>query len=186
MTWTAYVDESMRAGAGVYLLAAACLDNTELVEARAAVAQLGRPTRRFHWRNEEPDDRAKAVGVVASLPALHLVVVAARLDPRRQERARRHCLRRLLFELDAAGVTHAWLESRGRRHDLRDLQAVNVLRIQRAVGTALVVDHARPLDEPLLWVPDIVAGAIGGELDLKERYADQLATLVTRYDIELH
>jgi hypothetical protein len=92
VTWTAYVDESMRLGPGVYLLAAACLDNAELVDARSAVAQLGRPTRRF---------------------------------------------------------------------------------------------HAQPLDEPLLWVPDIVAGAIGGELDLNERYAEQLAALVTRFDIEL-
>jgi hypothetical protein len=109
----------------------------------------------------------------------------APLDPRRQERARRHCLRRLLFELEAAGVGHVWLESRGRHQDPLDLQAVNVLRIQRVIGAGLVVDHTRPLDEPLLWVPDIVAGAVGGELDRGERYAEQLASVVTRYHIEL-
>ena len=52
------------------------------------------------------------------------------------------------------------------------------------VGPHLVVDHAQPLDEPLLWVPDIVAGAVGCELDLNERYAEQVAALVTRFDIE--
>jgi hypothetical protein len=34
-------------------------------------------------------------------------------------------------------------------------------------------------------VPDIVAGAIGGELDRSEPFAAELAAVVTRYQIEL-
>lgn len=185
MTWAAFVDESMRDGAGLYLLAAACLEGDAVDEARAAVAQLARSHRRFHWRDEEPADRAKAVGLVSALPALHMVVVAAPLDPRRQERARRYCLRRLLFELDRAGIGPCWMESRGQRQDLRDLQTVNVLRIQRLIRPTLTVGHARPVAEPLLWLPDIVAGAIGGELDRGEPYAAELASVITRYHVDL-
>lgn len=175
----------MRASAAVYLLAAACLEADEAPAARVSVAELGRSTRRFHWRDAQAPERGKAVGVVAGLRALHMVVVAAPLDPRRQERARRHCLRRLLFELDGAGVGRVLLESRGRRQDLRDLQVVNALRVQRTLGRQLVVDHAQPMGEPLLWVPDIVAGAVGAELDRAEPYAEQLAPMVTRYQVSL-
>ena len=183
--WTAYVDESIRPIAGVYLLAAACVADVEIAEVRATAAQLAPPQQRFHWRDEKPPSRMKAVGLVGGLPALHLVVVGAPIDPRRQERARRHCLRRLLYELDEAGVSLVRMESRGRRLDTLDLQAVNVMRIQRVIGSALMVDHTQPGSEPLLWLPDIVAGAVGGQLDGKDSYAEELSGLIIRYEVDL-
>ncbi len=113
----------MRAGAGVYVLAAACLEMIEVAGARHSVAALAKPGQRFHWRQSAPPMQRKAVGVVSALPALHLVVVAAPIDPRRQERARRHCLRRLLFELDRGGVASVLLESREAKLNARDITA---------------------------------------------------------------
>lgn len=183
MTWTAYVDESVRMD--VYLLAAACLDVSEAVDARATITQLSRPGVRSHWRDADDDARQMAVSVVAGLPLLHIVVTASPLDLRRQERARRHCMRRLLFELDNASVGHVQLESRGQRQDMRDLQLVNVLRIQHVIGPMLVVDHAQPLAEPLLWIPDIVAGAVGAELGQNKRLTDQLAAVLAHHHEDL-
>jgi hypothetical protein len=41
------------------------------------------------------------------------------------------------------------------------MQALNVFTIQGVVQPHRpVVAHTRPTDEPLLWVPDIVAGAV--------------------------
>lgn len=53
------------------------------------------------------------------------------------------------------------------------------------VGPDPKVSHARPLDEPLLWIPDIVAGAIYTALDGDPRYRTTLKSLIEVYDIEL-
>ncbi|GII20742.1 hypothetical protein [Planosporangium mesophilum] len=187
--WIAYVDESMRVGAGAYVLAAACLEVVECEDARRTVAGLAKPGQRFHWRQSSVPMQHKAVGVVAGLPALHLVVVAAPLDPRRQERGRRQCLRRLLFELENSGVGRVVMEAREQRLNARDIQAVDAFRAAGLIGPDIVVEHAYPAGpagEPLLWVPDIVAGAIGGELDRGDPLAGQLSSVVTRYYIELN
>jgi hypothetical protein len=89
-----------------------------------------KPDRRFHWRDSSPAARSKAVGIVAELSALHLVVIGAPLDRRRQERGRRLCLRRLLFELDAHGVAQVFIEARTRSLNTKDLTAVDAWRDQ--------------------------------------------------------
>ncbi|NJC69072.1 hypothetical protein HC031_04940 [Planosporangium thailandense] len=188
MTWTADGDESMRAGVGVYVLAAACLEVEHEEQARHAVAALAKPGQRFHWRQAATPVQRKAVSAVAGLPALHLVVIAAPLDPRRQERARRHCLRRLLFELEQAGVARVVMEAREPRLNTRDIEAVDAFRAAGLIGSDIVVEHGYPTGpngEPLLWVPDIVAGAVGAELDRGDLLAQELAGLVTHYRVEL-
>jgi hypothetical protein len=182
------VDESMRANAGVYLLAAACLDDADYPAARDSVATLAKPGQRFHWRASSAPVQRKAVALVASLPALHLVVVAAPLDPPRQERGRRHALCRLLYELRGHGVTRVVLEARTQSLNAKDAEAVDAFRAAGVIGSDIVIEHgypAGPNGEPLLWVPDIVAGVIGGELDRGEVVPGNLAQLVTRFDVEL-
>jgi hypothetical protein len=174
-------------GTAAYILASAVLPAEECDDARSTVALLSKPRRRFHWRDASDPDRRKAVELVASLPALHLVVVGVRLDPRRQERARRSCLRRLLFELDSAGVEHLWLEARAPLLDMRDMQAVNVFTIQGIIQPHRpVVVHTRPTEEPLLWVPDIVAGAVNAAIGGDQSFHLTLESLIMRHDIELN
>lgn len=173
MAWVAYIDESMRAprdGAeGLYVLAAAVLDEADIEASREEVRALSpRGGLKFHWREELEPRRAKAIGVVAQLPALHLVVVGVSLNPGKQERGRRLCMARMFNELESADVEQVWMESRRPRDNRRDLQVVNAFRTQRIVTDAIRVDHAHPAgptSEPLLWVPDIVAGVITGGAD---------------------
>jgi hypothetical protein len=171
-------------GVGAYILAAAMMADEDCGSARATVSALGRPGRRFHWRDAGQAERHRAVGVIAGLPALHLVVIGTKLDPHRQERARRHCLRRLVHELEVAGVDQLWLESRTPRQNLRDVQAVDGFRAARIIS-ALHVDHVRPMGEPLLWIPDIVAGAVNLALGGEDLHEVALKSLISRYDIDL-
>lgn len=163
VTWLAYVDESMRQrpdSSGLYVLAAAVFDQADEAALRDALRQLVRGRRRFHWREEEPADQRKAVSVVGTLDALHLVVVGVGLDNPRQERGRRQCLSRLLWELGRDGVGQVWLDARRQQQNRLDIKLVDSLRVRGELPDTLRVGHAFAKQEPLSWLPDIVAGAV--------------------------
>jgi hypothetical protein len=170
---------------GRYVLAAAVIEQTDVEAARETVRGLALRNRLpFHWRLEQPPRRSKAVDLVAELTALHLVVVGAPLNPAKQERARRLCLARLLHELEVAGVEQVWLEARTPSLNARDIAAVRALRSRRVIHHEIRVDHRYPSDEPLLWIPDIVAGVVGAVDDV-EGYRDRLDGVLTTYHIRL-
>lgn len=112
-----------------------------------------------------------------TLPALHVVVVRAAADEC-SERRRRLCLRRLLCELDQAGVVQVILERRQRRQDQADSQLLSALRAAKAVSNGLHMEHAAGTGEPLLWLPDFVAGAAGAAYRGAHSYLDQLTGLI--------
>ncbi|WP_436701061.1 hypothetical protein [Nocardioides sp. BYT-33-1] len=163
-TWHAWVDESVSVGGdapGFYVLAASVADPGGAEAMRSALRELvPKPRRRLHWHSEEAATRREVIERIAELNAIHVVVVRDLPDARRQERARRLCLERLLFELDQLEVARVWLESRGSVADGRDQLMVAALRGSGAVSAALRVGLARPLDEPMLWLPDAVAGVV--------------------------
>ncbi|SEE80346.1 hypothetical protein [Jiangella alba] len=186
MSWLAYVDESIRTDDGVYVLAAVALDRADAAAVRAAVRALEpRPGRRFHWRDRLPAARHSAAGLLAGLPTLAIAVVGAPVNPRRQERARRHCLGALLFELADAGVDEVCLESRNPVADRRDLDVVGGFRVRGVVPPTLRVAHARAGDEPLLWAADIVAGAICAAEGKEPAYREAVAAILTEHRIGL-
>lgn len=82
--------------------------------------------------------------------------------PRRQERARAFCAERLLYELDRLGVVQVWFEARHPALNQRDLRLVKALRGKQSISASIRVEFARPKDEPMLWIPDAVAGAVNG------------------------
>jgi hypothetical protein len=187
--WVAYVDESMRirrSEPAVYVLAAAMFDDTGLDDVRKQVSELvSGPGQRFHWRHESRRLRDRAVSFLGVLPALHLVVIGASLLPSRQERGRRLCLERLLFELEIHGVAHVWMESRTHDLNAKDAAAVAAFRSQRVISHAIRVGHAYPSTEPLLWVPDIVAGTVTTAEAGERRWMDALAPLLTVHRVKL-
>ncbi len=100
------------------------------------------------------------VAEVARIQLRHLVVVRLGGTEAPSERRRRLCLMRMFYELTSGGVTHLVAESRGPADDRRDRQLLDTIRAQRQAGGLLRLDHVRGPAEPMLWVPDIVAGAI--------------------------
>lgn len=186
MGWVAYVDESMHAASRSYVLAAAVFEGDLAGALRDSVRVLApRPGTRFHWRDQVPAGREKAAGLVAGFPALHLVVIGMPTDPRRRERARRQCLGELLFHLESVGVRQVWLETRTASLNSRDMAAVRAFRARRLIRHETRVDHAYPSAEPLLWIPDVVAGAVTAGHAGEQRYRQQLDEVIAEYRITL-
>jgi hypothetical protein len=59
---------------------------------------------RLHWRDEAAPQRDMIALTIATAGLTNVVVVGAGLDASKQERARRQCLARLLWELESAGL----------------------------------------------------------------------------------
>jgi hypothetical protein len=160
ITRTAYVDESSRVRAGLYVLAAVIVADEQADRHREVLmALLHRSQRRLHWRDESSKRRALLVSAVCQLPHTGAVVIATGVPPRRQERARRKCIERLLTELAGRRIAAVVFERRHAELDARDRAMVAALRRQRTVPPWLRVSWVAAVGEPLLWLPDIAAGA---------------------------
>lgn len=176
---------------GLYILAAALVDGEEADSVREAIANLGHGKRRFHWRVEEPRDQRRAVRLLARFTMVYVVVVSVSLDGRRQERGRRQCLERLLWELDQLGVDGVWLDRRTESLNARDRLMINKMSVRGMLSSDMRVEFGRYFNgvdgEALLWIPDIVAGAIGAaRCDGDARFVEPIKDAVLEIDIEFH
>ena len=141
---------------------------------------------RLHWRDEDGARRDALAAAVAKIDIAAVVVVGMPVKKTKQERARRQCMETLLHHLGELGVSSVWLESRTQSLNKADAKMVLALRGKKLIRPQLRVETARPLDEPMLWVPDIVAGAVGAARDGKEaRWLDTLQHTVTQIEITL-
>jgi hypothetical protein len=161
--WPAYIDESFQEhhSEGFYVLAAAVLEHGA-AEIRSLLQGLAahRSPGKLHWTESSTRYRSAVAERIAGLDAFHVVAVGAPVTPRKQERARAICLRRLAFELNGLGVTQLFMESRQQVLDRRDVQTVQQARFDLPKGTLLHVEHRRGALEPRLWVADAVAGIV--------------------------
>ena len=157
---SAYVDESMRVSAGLYLMAAVMVSPLTAEAHRETLrGLLLRRQRRLHWRDENDRRRTRLISAVADLEPHGIVVIATGLDPRRQERGRRKCIERLLWELGDSYVSDVIFERRSAEFDLRDRELVAALQGRHAMPPRLRLSWEAAEKEPLLWLADIVAGA---------------------------
>lgn len=174
----AWIDESVDVHPlfnGSYILVATVSHPDDTQHLREHLLALTRPSwKRLHWREEDERDRARIVRALRQVSLTHVIVVAP-AEAKRQERARRKCLQRLLFELDHLGITRASIESRQAAQDRRDQEMVEAMRGAHALSNGLRVVFAKPLDDPLLWIPDAVAGMTLAALrDGNHSWLDQL------------
>ena len=97
---TAYIDESLRVSHGLYVLAAVIVADTDADHHRArSVPCCYRGQIRLHWRDESSRRRTQLITAMSALRHTGAIVIATGTAPRRQERARRKCIERLLAEL---------------------------------------------------------------------------------------
>jgi hypothetical protein len=173
---TAYVDESLRVRAGLYVLAAVIVADAHADRHQEVLlALLHRGQWRLHWRDESSKRRSLLVSAVRQLPHTGAVVIATGVAPRRQERARRKCIERLLAELANQRIAAVVFERRHEELDAHDRAMVAALRRQRSVPAWLRVSWVAAADQPLLWLPDIVAGAASLAAAGDATYWDELA-----------
>ncbi|WP_327590630.1 hypothetical protein OHA25_29185 [Nonomuraea sp. NBC_00507] len=118
-----------------------------------------RRQRTLHWRDENDKRRTCIIETIALLRPSALVIVGAGLDVKRQERARRKCMEHLLWELGRRPVVDVFFESRDPAMDTADKKLIDVLRVRNAIAPRLRALWVPAVEEPLAWLPDIVAGA---------------------------
>ena len=166
MLW-AFVDESCRARADddcVYALAAVVLplDGLEHVRSMMDSLRYGKaPT--VHWRTERAPRKSLIAQAVASIDFASVVAVSLHGTRSRSERARRHCLLRLLPELSARDVGTVVFESR-RTQDAHDRAILTVLRSSGQVAAGMTVRWERASSDAALWAADVLAGVVTGWL----------------------
>lgn len=159
----AYIDESIRTAAGLYLFGAVCIEPSSEVPVRdALLGALPSGSSRFHWRNDSRLHRLVILHLLVELPATSIVLFQAGIDPRKAERHRQHLLWNLAAILDRElGVNDLVFESREKSQNAKDSQTLTSISQAGIAGPDFRYTFARPLDEPLLWLPDTVAGACG-------------------------
>lgn len=186
----AWVDESMtvtKDDQGTYVLAAVVGDPAASTPVRQALQELLLPGQaRLHWHDEKTSRRAAISAAVAKINMAAIAVVGTPVKRAKQERARRQCMEVLLPHLEELGVTTAWLESRTRGLNIADAKIVAAMRNKHLLTSRLRTEIALPLEDSMLWLPDVVAGAVraartGGETV----WLAQISGTVTQIDITL-
>jgi hypothetical protein len=177
---TAYVDESLRIHQGLYVLAAVIIADADADRHRQALRELlYRRQIRLHWRDESSRRRSQLIYAVCELRHTGAVVIAAGVGPGRQERARRKCIERLLSELTSRGIAKVVFERRHKELDARDRAMIAALQRQQSLPAALRASWEPATAEPLLWLPDIAAGAASLAEAGHDTYWKELAAAFT-------
>lgn len=187
-TLHAWVDESMRVNPqgdqGTYILASAVCDPAGCEPIRDALRDLltGKEPR-LHWRDEDAGRRTKIAAAVADIDMAAVVVVGMPMEQKKQERARRICLETLLPELALMGVTQVFMEARTPSLMRKDSRHLSTMLGRKIIGPDLRVSNARPLEEPMLWLPDAVAGAVSAARAGQDQWIQQLRHTVTELEV---
>lgn len=181
LTWmeTAYVDESQVGGTGnggSYVMVATIIIDGDVDDLRRALIRAkpkGAP--KLHWYSNMAKARHASIELIATLPLMHWAVVTHPSEDEPPERTRRKCIGRLFWELASLEmVGQVLMESRGPADDRRDMRMIDTLKSARAIPGSMRVDHQPGRDEPLLWLPDAVCGAVGAHVDGDDSWVEML------------
>jgi hypothetical protein len=172
----AYVDESIRSGR--YLLGSVVVDAHDAGRLRRSVRKLTLPgQRRLHFNKEGNRRRRELIDALTRLDleayvfsCRHSVVVTP-------ETARARCIRALVQNTQARGVeAELLIESRA---ELDVIDGVTVGNARRP-DPRLSFQHLLPDNDPLLWLPDGFAWAVGAGGDWLRRVANSVTVVEVR------
>ncbi|GAA1070841.1 hypothetical protein [Tsukamurella spumae] len=166
---------------GTYLLAAALLDENDVSAARDAMESLRIEEPKVHWHGSSETRRIELVEAVIGLPVAAIVVVHHDTDAT-DRRHRRKCLEHLLPHLADVPCSKITFESRSSL-DASDLATMQLLRNRRAISNTLRIAHAVGRLEPVLWISDIICGAVVQSRIGQSRYLDLLGGSVDLHEI---
>jgi hypothetical protein len=166
----ALIDESiLLPGHGCYLLACVVIPDDSRASIRRKVRRAAVGSH-FHWKDERDDARLRMLRL-ASDQAAQLIVLACRPTLRREhERARAQLLTDLLEELAPTAALDLLIESRQHVNDLKDRRVIAATIAAARISPELNYGHTGPNQEPLLWLPDALAGAAMAQVRGDGRY----------------
>ncbi|WP_227993987.1 hypothetical protein [Pseudactinotalea sp. HY160] len=158
-----------------YLVCAALLQADECDAVRDELKKLLLPGQiKLHWSDESDRRKRKIVAAVSSLHPMNVVVRHLDVRTRRIERYRRKCLEAVYYEMSEMDVNDLILETRTPTQDGQDRAHIVALQGQ-GLDRSLRIQHQRGGDEPLLWIPDAVLGAINADARGEARHLEELA-----------
>lgn len=183
MSWCAFIDESesnRKLDPDAYILAASIMPTDSCDAVRQAMVRLRLAgQRKVHWVHESDKRRFMLVETIARLEVLHLVIVRSCHPTEPSERRRRKCMERLVLELAGMGVGQVTMEARAPKQNRSDMHLVDVLRARDGLVCDMWVDHIPGPEEPLLWIPDVIAGSVVAARCGNRSYAEQIAPVTT-------
>ncbi|MCC4247765.1 hypothetical protein [Microbacterium testaceum] len=162
-SYRAFVDESSTVRSATrqeYLVGAALIPLESCDEIREHLRTLALPGQiKLHWTDESEPRRRTIVKRISELAPMTMVVTHLSERVKKNERCRRKCLEALYHEMVGMEVFDLLLEHRSDTQNKQDLGHLVALR-SRGLDPRLRIDHQRGGDEPLLWIADILLGAI--------------------------
>ena len=169
----AFLDESNRSR---YFLACALVVPRALNPTRTALRSMLLPgQRRLHFNAESERRQRELLGRMCSLD----LVVRVYEMRARERTARPALLAALLADLKDLSVERLVIESREGRDHL-DREVIASMQRHGRASLALVYERLRPYEEPLLWVSDATAWAVGAGGDWQRRVAPIITNLGER------
>lgn len=161
-----FVDESRIQGKGLYIVAATIVDANRVGAARKVLRQtLAKQRHQFHATNESDRDRRNFLAAAVDLGMRTALYTS---DTKHEETARREALHDLLDDTGLMATTRLIIESR----DHRDVEDRRTISRAIAANRQFTFDHLKAVDEPLLWVSDLVAWCYGRKDQWRKRILD--------------
>lgn len=153
----AFVDESLRPGR--YLLGCVIVEASVAGPMRRQVRKLLLPNeRRLHIRKSDRPQRLRILGTIAEWDFDARVYECRHRESVGAEEARQLAVERIVTDLQQAGAdTTMYIE---RREGADEHDRSTIIRVRQR-QPPLDFHHLRPTEDPLLWLPDCIAWAIG-------------------------
>ena len=164
---SACVDESLRPGR--YLLGCVVVDAPIAGTLRREVRKLLLPgQRKIHFQDEGSRRRRQLLTQATAMELDVTVYVCVHAMGRGAEEARAECLAALVRELQTTDrSTDLFIESRDGGNDI---DRATIIAARRR-DPLLNFEHLLPAADPLLWLPDVFAWAVGAGGDWRRRAA---------------
>jgi hypothetical protein len=161
----AFVDESLRPGR--YLLGCVAVSAADAGALRRSVRSLLLAgERRLHLQRESKRRRRQILDALTELDLDAAVYVCRMQLERTAEEARSACLARIVDDLQSTDRTCELLIERREGADHRDRATILA---QRRPMPVLNFEHLEPHVDPLLWLPDCFARAVGAGGEWSDR-----------------
>ena len=167
----AFVDESIRRDR--YIMSCVLSEARTLRDLRLSMLELALHGQ-VHFRKESVRRRPMLIETISALPVEAFAVVVKRSPGVSHAEARRECLSAIVATLQGREVPRLTLD----RTTVAVEDARNIRRVRRP-DPVLTFEHRASRDEPMLWVADGVAWAVGARGPWPERLGEVLTGVMT-------
>lgn len=155
-------------------MCAAIIDSRDLERIREELRPLRLPGQvKLHWTDERSSRRREIIETLSAIDSMQAIITHRSEVSKKTERYRRKCLEQMYFELSEMGAHKVTSESRQAVQNRRDIEHIVALQGQ-GQSAGIRLRHARGGDDPLLWIPDTVLGALNSVHLGEDQYWEKL------------